>query len=86
MSLELIIELAFEQVFIIVLVCGVVVGVSLLCYAVGYYFMFIHGRNTFTVYETICRKCDKKFSSRNRIITELKYRFHRIYACARTEG
>ena len=78
-----------DQISGLVVVCGIVTGVSLFFYTVGYYFNFIHVPNTFTVYETICRKCDKKFSSRNRIITELKYRFHKIYACVRvrnTEG
>ena len=86
MSLELIIELVFEQVFTIVRMAGIVVGIGLLSYAFGYFFLFIGLRSTFTVHETICRKCDKKFKSRNRIMSELKYQFHKVYACVRTRN
>ena len=35
--------------------------------------------STFTIYEITCRRCGKKFVSRNSIIAELKYRFHRFW-------
>ena len=75
-----------DQISGLVVSSGLVTGVILFVYTVKYYWKFIHVPKTFTIYESICRKCDKKFSSRTRIITELKYRFHRIYARACTEG